>query len=96
MPRIIPEARYQGGEYLGEHTVGGRLQLGIARAPHELRPERYRVQLLGRTADRHGAWRFAPCCARAASGHATAAPPSSVMNSRRFIALTPNPSITGV
>ena len=47
MPRIIPEARYQGGEYLGEHTVGGRLQLGIARAPHELRPERYRVQLLG-------------------------------------------------
>ena len=27
----------------------------------------------------------ASCCARAASGHATAAPPSSVMNSRRFI-----------
>src|SRR5262249_53230155 len=26
-----------------------------------------------------------PCCARAASGHVTAAPPSSVMNSRRFI-----------
>ena len=26
-----------------------------------------------------------PCCARAASGHATAAPPRSVMNSRRFI-----------
>src|SRR5262249_26777017 len=25
------------------------------------------------------------CCARAASGHAAAAPPSSVMNSRRFI-----------
>jgi hypothetical protein len=25
-----------------------------------------------------------PCCARAASGHATAAPPSSVMNARRF------------
>jgi hypothetical protein len=24
------------------------------------------------------------CCARAASGHATAAPPRSVMNSRRF------------
>jgi hypothetical protein len=24
------------------------------------------------------------CCARAASGHAAAAPPSSVMNSRRF------------
>jgi hypothetical protein len=24
------------------------------------------------------------CCARAASGHATAVPPSSVMNSRRF------------
>src|SRR5262245_20970948 len=28
-------------------------------------------------------------CARAANGHATAAPPTSVMNSRRFIALTP-------
>jgi hypothetical protein len=28
--------------------------------------------------------RFPGCCARAASGHA-AAPPSSVMNSRRFI-----------
>ena len=27
-----------------------------------------------------------PCCARAASGHAAAAPPSSVMNSRRLIA----------
>ena len=26
------------------------------------------------------------CCARAASGHAAAAPPSSVMNSRRFMA----------
>jgi hypothetical protein len=25
------------------------------------------------------------CCARAASGHATAAPPSSVMKSRRFM-----------
>ena len=25
-----------------------------------------------------------PCCARAASGHAATAPPSSVMNSRRF------------
>ena len=28
---------------------------------------------------------IAGCCARAASGHAAAAPPSSVMNSRRFI-----------
>ena len=26
------------------------------------------------------------CCARAVSGHVIAAPPSSVMNSRRFIA----------
>jgi len=33
-------------------------------------------------------------CARAASGQA-AAPPSSVMKSRRFIALTPNSKITG-
>ena len=29
---------------------------------------------------------IAGCCARAASGHAAAAPPSSVMNSRRFTA----------
>src|SRR6516165_6165736 len=28
---------------------------------------------------------IAGCCARTASGHATAAPPSSVMNSRRLI-----------
>jgi uncharacterized protein YchJ len=28
---------------------------------------------------------IAGCCARAASGHATAAPPSSVMNSRRVL-----------
>jgi hypothetical protein len=27
---------------------------------------------------------IAGCCARAASGHTTAAPPRSVMNSRRF------------
>jgi hypothetical protein len=30
-----------------------------------------------------------PCCARAASGHATVAPPSSVMKSRRLICPTP-------
>src|SRR5262249_6747755 len=30
---------------------------------------------------------IAGCCARAASGHAAAAPPSSVMNVRRFTAL---------
>jgi uncharacterized protein YchJ len=28
---------------------------------------------------------FAACCARAAIGHAAAAPPMSVMNSRRLI-----------
>jgi hypothetical protein len=28
---------------------------------------------------------IAGCCARAASGHAAAVPPSSVMKSRRFI-----------
>jgi hypothetical protein len=28
---------------------------------------------------------IAGCCARAASGHATAVPPSSNMNSRRFM-----------
>jgi hypothetical protein len=30
-----------------------------------------------------------PCCALAASGHAAAAPPSSVMNSRRLIGALP-------
>jgi len=30
--------------------------------------------------------RFAGCCARAASDHAHAAPPSTAMNSRRLIA----------
>src|SRR5262249_34988902 len=35
------------------------------------------------------------CCALVDSGHAAAAPPSSVMNSRRFIALTANPRIMG-
>src|SRR5438067_1451502 len=29
------------------------------------------------------------CCARAASGHAAAAPPSNVMKSRRLMGLTP-------
>jgi hypothetical protein len=29
---------------------------------------------------------FAACCARAASGQATVAPPNSVMNSRRLMA----------
>jgi uncharacterized protein YchJ len=30
-----------------------------------------------------------PCCARAASGHDTAAPPMSVMKSRRFMLVSP-------
>jgi hypothetical protein len=32
-----------------------------------------------------GVFNFAGCCARAASGHAAAAPPKSVMTSRRLI-----------
>ena len=32
---------------------------------------------------------FPTCCARAAIGHATAAPPSRVMNSRRFMGSPP-------
>jgi len=35
------------------------------------------------------------CCARAASGHAAAAPPSSVMNLRRLMGLTPRLEIAG-
>ena len=34
---------------------------------------------------------IAGCCARAASGHAAAAPPMSVMNSRRFMCGWPPP-----
>ena len=45
------------------------------------------------TASGDTAWRnpitgIAGCCARAASGHAAAAPPSSVMNSRRLHSIT--------
>jgi hypothetical protein len=32
---------------------------------------------------------IAGCCARAASGHAAAAQPSNVMNSRRFTLISP-------
>ena len=35
-----------------------------------------------------------PCCARAASGHAAAAPPSSVMNARRFTPIDRVPPAT--
>src|SRR5262245_24942936 len=39
---------------------------------------------------------IAPCSARAASGHAAPAPPSSVMNSRRFTAWRHfNPAFSG-
>src|SRR5262245_41829227 len=34
---------------------------------------------------------IAACCARAANGHAAAAPPSSVMKSRRLMGATPQP-----
>src|SRR6516165_182321 len=39
--------------------------------------------------------RLAGCCARAASGHATDAPPSKVMNSRRFITRSPRRRAAG-
>jgi hypothetical protein len=35
----------------------------------------------------------AGCCARAASGHAAAAPPSSIVNARRFNASASRPSV---
>jgi hypothetical protein len=37
----------------------------------------------------------ASCCARAASGHVAAAPPSSVMNWRRFIIRSPRRLLHG-
>jgi len=43
------------------------------------------VKPSGDTPPRNPITGIAGCCARAASGHVTAAPPSSVMNSRRFI-----------
>jgi hypothetical protein len=44
------------------------------------------------TRPKHPIWAtFARCCARAASGHAAAAPPSSVMNLRRFMCGWPPP-----
>jgi len=38
---------------------------------------------------------IAPCCARVASGHAAAAPPSSVMNSRRLMPIMASIKVTG-
>jgi hypothetical protein len=38
---------------------------------------------------RYPIMRIVGCCARAASGHAAAAPPSSVMNARRFMCPVP-------
>src|SRR5262245_54337595 len=35
---------------------------------------------------------IAACCAPAASGHVTAAPPTMMMNSRRLMGLTPRPN----
>ena len=43
---------------------------------------------IGRAPSRNPITGIAGCCARAASGHATAAPPSSVMNSRRSHSIT--------
>ena len=40
--------------------------------------------VLMRKGDKHVMVSLAACCAGAASGHAAAAPPSRVMNSRRF------------
>jgi uncharacterized protein YchJ len=37
---------------------------------------------------------IAGCCARAASGHAAAAPPNSVMKSRRLMGAYPTAKIT--
>ena len=57
--------------------------------PASLRPWRKRAMFcVGPAADvpsRYPITGIAGCCARAASGHAAAAPPRSVMNSRRFI-----------
>ena len=52
--------------------------------PGEMRADGPRIAS-GDVASRNPITGIAGCCARAASGHAAAAPPSSVMNSRRFI-----------
>jgi hypothetical protein len=57
---------------------------------------------LNRGPARSGSWSelrtagIAGCCARAASGQAALAPPSSVMNSRRFRSNTGFPSAVGL
>ena len=61
-----------------------------------MRSEDFRISA-GRAAEQKCDHRHGRCCARAASGHATAVPPSSVMNSRRFfdrIASDPPPAGT--
>jgi hypothetical protein len=57
--------------------------------PASLKPRRNAATKLVRGSG-EPAWRnpitgIVACCARAASGHVPAAPPSSVMNPRRFI-----------
>src|SRR5215467_3591193 len=58
--------------------------------PDSLRPRRNAVNQWGcspaNVTLRNPITGIAACCARAASGHAAAAPPTSVMNSRRFTA----------
>ena len=48
-------------------------------------PRRRSVNASGDLPPRNPITGIAGCCARAASGHAIAAPPSSVMNSRRLV-----------
>src|SRR5262249_43287271 len=49
-----------------------------------------RVRRIGRSPEKPTTG-MASCCARAASGHAAAAPPTSAMNSPRLMGLTPRP-----
>jgi hypothetical protein len=70
-----------------QHVAVKRALAGLQRQARVVgfRAETERVMRWRTMLPRNPITGIAPCCARAASGHAAATPPSSVMNSRRFI-----------
>jgi hypothetical protein len=74
----ITDAYRQAGVYTGCILKGAKHSDLPVVQPSELRAISTAAVMLATTG-------IAGCCARAVSGHAAAAPPSSEMNARRFI-----------
>src|SRR5262249_21101505 len=89
---IVASLRRPGGNVTGVNYMAAELSAKRLSLLHELASSAARIALLVMRSEnpsddtplRNPITGIAGCCARAASGHA-AAPPSSVMNSRRFI-----------